>query len=163
MAPRLLRAWSTYKDIRMPSFYHPLTIWRRCTNGLCSHSSKLQSTHTHTNSCLPFTPKHSSILPPPTPTLPLFPSRPMCGRVLSECYLLFLFAQQPQWGEPERHRQGQQAPRQQAPDPAVVSSRSSWATFRTYCLPWTVSRHSFSARVCFSWWCSAWGTIFVFR
>ena len=38
-------------------------IIKHCTNKTCSHSSKLQSTHT--NRCLPFTPKHSSTLSQP--------------------------------------------------------------------------------------------------
>ena len=38
-------------------------IIKHCTNKTCSRSSKLQSTHT--NRCLPFTPKHSSTLSQP--------------------------------------------------------------------------------------------------
>ena len=43
---------------------------KHSTNNTCSHSPKLQSTRT--NSCLPFTPKHSSILSQPhRPRIPI--------------------------------------------------------------------------------------------
>ena len=59
------------------------TIKKHCTNNACSHSSKLQSTGT--NSRLPFTPRHSSILFQPRRPRVHVSSR--CVSCLSACLL----------------------------------------------------------------------------
>ena len=65
----------------LPKTYH---VIRHCTNGTCPQSSKLQSTRT--NSCLPFTPKHSSILS--SPLRPRIPISSRCVLWLSACFLI---------------------------------------------------------------------------
>ena len=61
-----------------------IIIIKHCTNNTFSHSSKLQSTGT--SSCLPFTPKHSSILF--QPRCPRIPISSRCVLCLSACLLI---------------------------------------------------------------------------
>ena len=66
---------------------------KHCTNNTCSHSPKLQSTRT--NSCLPFAPKHFSILSQPhRPHIPISNRWVSC---LSACCLCVVFNDWNSW------------------------------------------------------------------
>lgn len=134
-------------------------IIKHCTNNTSSYSSKLQSART--NRCLPFTPKHTSILPPP-PHLPSFRHAldvDVCWQSIICCSCWHsnhgggnrndVSGGNKHTGSRRRIQQSSTADPAERPSEHPVFHERSVGTV-------------FWAGVCFGWWCSARGTIFVF-